>query len=111
MPESPLAPVVSLVPGIKADTGKARWDAVPFDALASVVAALTHGAAKYDERPGSENWARLEGGEHRYFAACMRHLTAWRLGERTDAESGLPHLAHAGACLLFLLGSELRGPR
>jgi hypothetical protein len=32
----------------------------------------------------------------------MRHLAAWQRGEENDAESGLPHLAHA-MCNLRML--------
>ena len=39
----------------------------------------------------------------------LRHIFAWASGERVDAESGLSHLAHAGANVLFLLTYELKG--
>lgn len=49
------------------------------------------------EKPAS--FARiLEAG----IAAAMRHLAAWRDGEQLDEESGLPHLAHALCCIVFL---------
>ena len=35
--------------------------------------------------------------------ACLRHINLHRRGEEVDPESGLPHLAHAVACLMFLL--------
>ena len=38
--------------------------------------------------------------------ACHRHLQAWWSGERLDKESGLPHLAHAVCCLLFLMWGD-----
>ncbi len=88
--------------GKKYDTGKARWDLIPFRVIALVVQVMTFGASKY----GANNWQALEDAEGRYFAACMRHLSAWRLGERTDPESGLPHLSHALCCLVFLLSRE-----
>jgi hypothetical protein len=48
-------------------------------------------------------WQKVPNAKERYFAALMRHLTAWWDGERADPESGLHHLAHAGCCLLFLI--------
>jgi len=88
----------------KADNGKAPWHLLPFDALDEIVAVLQQGAEKYPPR----NW---ESGMdwHRPFSACLRHLTAWWMGEDKDKETGLSHLAHAGCCILFLLGYEKRG--
>ncbi len=91
--------------GVKHDGGKARWDLLPLRAAGAVVDVLTFGARKYDD----ENWRRVPRLRRRYFAAALRHLVAWRMGERLDAESGLPHLAHAATCLFFLLEHELGG--
>ena len=89
--------------GRKYDTGKDRWDLLPLLAAREVVRVLGHGAAKY----GEHNWMLVDRHEDRYFAACLRHLVAWRRGERFDGESGLHHLSHAGCCILFLLTKEL----
>jgi hypothetical protein len=90
--------------GVKHDAGKAPLDLLPFDAMESVAAVLEHGAAKYQARNWERGmrWGRLSG-------AALRHLFAWGRGERLDPESGLPHLAHAACCVLFLLAYELRG--
>lgn len=90
--------------GLKRDGGKPRWDLLPYDALGPVVDVLTFGASKYDPW----NWLHVADANDRYFSALQRHLVAWKLGERLDPESGLPHLAHAGCCLLFLLALELK---
>jgi hypothetical protein len=45
---------------------------------------------------------------HRPFSAAMRHLWAWWKGEQADPETGLPHLAHAACCLMFLMAYEKR---
>lgn len=87
----------------KHDQGKLRWDLVPWRALKAVVAVLTFGATKY--APGG--WKTVPGARERYFAAIMRHLTAWWDGERIDPESKLPTLAHVICCALFLLGFEV----
>jgi hypothetical protein len=88
--------------GKKFDTGKLRWDLLPLDCVEEVVKILTFGAEKYD----ANNWQLVEDGENRYYAALMRHLTASRLGEKTDSESGLSHLSHAMCNIVFLLWLE-----
>jgi hypothetical protein len=92
-------------PGKKFDHDKPRWDLLPYDAMGAVVDVLTHGATKY----GPENWRQVEGWQRRYFAAALRHLVAYFQGNDTDDESGLPHLAHATCCVLFLLAKEMEG--
>lgn len=84
--------------GRKDDNGKDRWDLLPLAATQDVVKVLTYGAAKYS----AENWRAVPDAYNRYYAAAMRHISAWRLGYEIDPESGLPHLAHATCCLLFL---------
>jgi hypothetical protein len=88
--------------GKKFDQDKALWDLLPLKTVGKIVDVLTFGAKKYS--PG--NWKIVPNAEDRYFAALMRHLTAWQSGEKTDPESGMSHLAHAGCCLLFLLWFE-----
>lgn len=83
----------------KYDGEKRRYDLVPYDALEQIIEVLEYGANKYSDH----NWKKCEDPV-RYFTAAMRHLTAWIRGERLDQESGLPHLAHAGCCVLFLIG-------
>lgn len=88
--------------GVKHDGGKLRYTLLPPAALEAVVLVLMHGADKY----GDENWRKvLEGpqGKDRYLDACYRHIEAHRKGQVWDADSGLPHLAHAVCSLLFLL--------
>jgi hypothetical protein len=89
--------------GRKDDGGKPRMDLVPPELLFGVAEVLTYGAAKYAPR----NWERgMSWG--RVFGAMMRHMWAWWRGERVDAESGLPHLHHAGCCIAFLMAYEAR---
>lgn len=85
--------------GVKYDKDKDRWDLLPFAATEQVVKVLTHGAKKY----APENWRKVEGWRWRYLGAALRHVSAFALGERIDPESGLPHLAHACCCLMFML--------
>jgi hypothetical protein len=89
--------------GTKHDNGKPRWDLLPGDAVEEIVKVMTFGAEKYGDR----NWEKgFRWG--RPFAACMRHLWAWWRGIDVDEETGLSHLAHAGACILFMLAFVLR---
>ena len=89
-------------PGLKYDTGKLRVDLLPVRALLAVAAVMTFGAAKY----GANNWQNVVP-KRRYYAAALRHLWARALGQREDPESGLPHLAHAACCVLFMLSGEV----
>lgn len=84
--------------GKKFDSGKPRWSLLPEGAVASIVDVLEAGAIKY----APNNWQLVPDGKTRYYDAAMRHIEAWRTGEMNDPETGLPHLAHAGCCLMFL---------
>jgi hypothetical protein len=91
--------------GRKYDQGKPRWDLLPFGQVGEIVDVLTYGSRKYS----GEGWQRTPDASNRYFAALMRHLAAWRSGEARDRETGLSHLAHAGANLLFLMWHSGKG--
>lgn len=91
--------------GEKFDSGKAPWDVVPFECLDELVKILNYGVKKYGKPSG---WQHVENMEDRYFAALMRHLSAWRQGERIDPESGELHLSHALCNVVFLVWKELQ---
>ncbi len=83
---------------VKHDSGKVRFELLPAEATLERAKAFTHGSLKYpanNYRVGTD-WSR-------YLGAAYRHLSAWQLGENQDPESGLSHLAHAGACIDILL--------
>lgn len=88
--------------GIKLDGGKPRLDLLPVGPLVEVAAVFGFGADKY----AVDGWRTVQDAKRRYYAAALRHLTAWWGGEATDAESGYHHLAHAGCCVLILLWHE-----
>ena len=88
--------------GLKLDNGKLRFDLLPFDSVEKIVEVLTYGANKY----APNNWRKVDNPIERYKAATFRHLSAYMQGEYLDKESGLPHLAHAGANILFLINFE-----
>jgi hypothetical protein len=92
-------PGSSLNPGRKDDSGKTRYDLLPWRGLILVAMVMTHGAKKY----APDNWRKVEGWRWRYFRAAIGHLIAWWGGEKLDPEWCLPHLAHAACCVLFLL--------
>lgn len=83
--------------GTKHDTGKYPLDLLDPVALEGVAAVLAFGAKKY----AAHNW---RGGlsYSRLIAALLRHTFAILRGERTDPESGLPHIDHVGCCWMFL---------
>ena len=83
---------------LKFDSGKVPWFLIPWNEVEEVAKVLGFGAKKY--KPN--NW-QLVDDPGRYFSAAIRHLVAWHKGEKKDLETGLPHLAHACCCLLFLL--------
>lgn len=92
----------SCLPGTKYDDDKDRWDLLPWEETRQIVQVLTYGAKKY----APDNWRKVPEWRNRYFSALLRHLWAWFIGERLDPETGFNHLAHAGCCLLFLMGRE-----
>lgn len=89
--------------GRKDDLDKDPWHLLPWDAVRGIVKVLAFGAIKYDRR----NWERGMAWSRPY-AGLMRHMTAWWERDDDDAETGLPHLWHAGCCILFLIAYELR---
>jgi len=62
---------------------------------------MNYGKQKY----AAHNW-RAGLAWSRVLAAALRHLFAYIGGDDKDSESGLSHLAHAAACVMFLLEYE-----
>lgn len=85
--------------GMKFDKDKLMWDLLPIECAEEVVKVLTYGAKKY----APHNWQRVENAKERYYAALLRHLAAWRKGEKVDPESGLDHLSHVACNVCFLI--------
>jgi hypothetical protein len=92
--------VVEPMAGIKHDHMKRDFTLLPWDSVEEIVKVLEFGAAKY----ARDNWKKVEAD--RYVKAAFRHLVAYSQGEQNDKESGMPHLAHLGCCVLFLLSLE-----
>lgn len=84
--------------GRKDDQEKNRLDLIEPEFIEGVGKVLTFGANKYEPN----NWQKVEDAEDRYYAAALRHLIAWRKGEKTDQESGISHLDHVACNIMFL---------
>ena len=84
--------------GHKNDQEKNRLDLIEPEFIEGVGKVLTFGADKYEPN----NWQKVDDAENRYYAAAMRHLMAWRKGEKTDPESGISHLFHVACNIMFL---------
>lgn len=91
-----------MIEGKKFDGGKAPMQLLPYPALKAIAMVLAFGAQKYDAWNWTKGmaWSRLIG-------AAERHLGEFKIGNDSDEESGLLHLAHLGCCVLFLLTYQL----
>jgi hypothetical protein len=95
--------------------GKPEWARLQWTEIEEVVKVLTKSAhEKYFDDPapegsrGKPNWSK--GNSYSMFwESAQRHLKSWLQGERYDAESGLPTLAHCIASCLILMNWERRG--
>lgn len=67
--------------------------------------ALLDGALKY----GRSNYRAIGIRASIYYDAALRHLQLWFEGEELDPDSGLPHLAHALACLAVIVDAQAAG--
>jgi hypothetical protein len=80
------------------DEGKPAVQYLEPEFLEAVGRAMGYGAKKYAERNYRKGIA-----QSRLVGSVLRHIFAWMRREDVDAESGLPHLAHAGASLNMLM--------
>lgn len=81
---------------------KAPLDLIPARPLRAISAAMLDGARKY----APWNWTEHTGDwRETYSAALRRHVSAFTDPTEPDVaeDSGVHHLAHAGACILILL--------
>ena len=77
----------------------------PSTAVALGSMAMLDGALKY----GRSNFRAIGVRASIYYDACMRHLNRWFEGEESDPDSGLPHLAHALACVAIVVDAKAAG--
>jgi hypothetical protein len=66
---------------------------------------LLEGMLKY----GRTNWRFAGVRASIYYDALMRHMQAWFEGEENAPDSGLPHLAHALACIAIIIDAKEAG--
>lgn len=84
--------------GVKNDGHKPDLSLLPRTALEQIALAFMDGEKKYGRynyRRGMK-WSRLIG-------ATLRHVFAFASGEDYAPDSGIHHLAHAGANIIMLL--------
>lgn len=77
----------------------------PSTATALGSLAMLDGALKY----GRSNFRAIGVRASIYKDACDRHVARWFEGEDNDPDSGLPHLAHALACLAIIIDAQAAG--
>lgn len=85
----------------KADAGKIRPTLCPVSAIRAITEIREYGCQKYHD---PDNWRKVE--PQRYREAAYRHWLAYLDGEKTDPESGLPHLWHLACNIAFLIEME-----
>lgn len=86
-------------------SGKLPLHLWPVTATALGSLGLLDGMLKY----GRSNFRAVGVRASIYYDAASRHLNAWFEGEAVDPDSGLPHLAHALACLAIIVDAEAAG--
>jgi len=80
--------------GTKHDDGKPPISLIPPEALWEEAQVMGFGEKKY----GTWNWTKGLS-IIRLCSAAMRHTLQFLMGQDTDEETGLSHLAHARCCL------------
>lgn len=93
-----VAKTVTAITGRKDDKEKNRLDLIEPEFIEGIGEVLTFGADKYEPN----NWQNVEDAKNRYYAAALRHLMAWRKGEKADPESGFSPLDHVACNIMFL---------
>lgn len=83
----------------KFDSEKPMMQLFPLPVAESISKVLTFGAQKY----AAHGWKKLPDAVNRYQGALLRHLAALQAGEEFDEDSGLPHIWHVGANIVFLI--------
>lgn len=78
---------------------------IPPPALAYLSRVMGLGADKY----GPYNWRQNKVKRSVYLEAALRHILTALDGEDIDVESGMPHEAHAMACMAILLDAHATG--
>lgn len=80
----------------KITSGKVRFDLVDPTFEYGLAAAVTNGTANYIPH----SWKQVDWSL--YYGAHRRHLNEHAIGKHIDPKTGLLHLDHAAACLMFM---------
>jgi hypothetical protein len=80
----------------KNEEGKAEPTLVYWSMIEGLARVRAYGIKKYGK---SEDWRTTKSIRH--FDAALRHIFAALCGEERDEQSGLPHLYHAAANIMF----------
>jgi hypothetical protein len=80
----------------KKDEGKAEPTLVYYSMIRGLALVRKYGIEKYGK---SEDWRSTPSIRH--FDALLRHVYAYMSGEAEDVDSGLSHLYHAAANIMF----------
>ena len=97
--------VIDLNPKAKFGDEKVPLHLFPPVAMELIALVMKNGAEKY----GPYNWRLTKVKSSTYYAAMLRHLTAYFEGQDIDPESGKPHLAHVAASVCILLDADSKG--
>lgn len=84
---------------------KPQWSLVDFNSFEPLVRVLEFGLEKY----GRDNWKKGLP-THQITESLLRHAFAYLRGEKIDKESGLSHIGHMQANLMFLQYVETNKP-
>ncbi len=96
IPTFPVLPPIE----VKKKEYKPDYTLIPFEALEEVVKVLEFGKEKYP----ANDWEKQDFDKH--YRSLLRHVINAKQGN--DAESGLPHLAHAACRILMMLALQKR---
>ena len=83
---------------MKLDLTKPKLSLLYLPFLNETARARMYGLTKY---PGPNDWRTTDSADH--FSATLRHIFAHLAGEEWDPDSGVSHLGHACANLMFEL--------
>lgn len=89
----------------KDDKEKVRLELIDPNFILGIGDVLTFGAKKYTDR----EWTSIEDKHNRNYASLLRHVMAWRTGEKEDKESGKSHLLHAAYNCMVLYYDDMNG--
>lgn len=103
--QKPTHPPDKTNPKDKLGAAKPPLELVPASANIYESMVMRLGAAKY----GPYNWRTKKVKRTVYLAAALRHILSALDGEDADPESGMPHEAHARACMGIILDAMATG--